>query len=40
MNPQRWCPSMDFNGWVPPEIKIGAGVILALLGVIAFLLMR
>ncbi len=31
---------MDFTGWVPPEIKIGCGIILALLGVIAYLLLR
>lgn len=31
---------MDFSGWVPPEIKIGCGVIVALVAVIVFLLFR
>ncbi len=31
---------MDFTGWVPPEIKIGCGIILALVAVIIFLLVR
>lgn len=31
---------MDFTGWVPPEIKIGLGIIAALVAVIVFLLVR
>jgi hypothetical protein len=29
---------MDFTGWVPPEIKIGCGIIIALVAVIVALL--
>lgn len=31
---------MDFSGWIPPEIKIGCGVILSLLAIIVFLLVK
>ena len=29
---------MDFTGWVPPEIKIGLGIIAVLLAVIVYLI--
>jgi hypothetical protein len=31
---------MDFTGWVPPEIKIGCGIIVGLVAVIIYLLVR
>lgn len=31
---------MDFSGWVPPEIKIGCGVVVVLLVIIAILALR